>query len=437
MSASMLKDTLNNIISEICENPMLFVAHPEKDFTRDRKLPLDVMLKMMLSMKGGAISREIYDYEPKNDVSSAAFVMQRDKILPEMFQYIFREFNERTAQYDKNLYKGYRLLATDGSDVNIAKDNTADTYMVKGDYNQFHINTLFDVLNKVNLDAEIQPKPQTDERRATINMIHRTKCGKAILTADRGYEGFNFFEHCRREGYEYLVRVKNGGIKEISELPMKELDREITVELRTSQTKADKQAYADGTAKYIAGKSKFGKYKKEVTWDFESPFRMTFRVVRFQISTDNHGNPVYETIITSLNRFEFPLSEIKKLYHLRWGIETSYRELKYAVGLVNFHAKKESAILQEIWARLIIYNFCERITLSVIIKQDAGRKWEYQANYTYGIHICKDYFRYHTTDPPPDVERLIEKHILPIREGRADARHIKPKSVVYFLYRVA
>ena len=31
---------------------------------------------------------------------------------------------------------------------------------------------------------------------------------------------------------------------------------------------------------------------------------------------------------------------IKELYHMRWGIETSFRELKYAIGLTSFHSKK-------------------------------------------------------------------------------------------------
>lgn len=35
-------------------------------------------------------------------------------------------------------------------------------------------------------------------------------------------------------------------------------------------------------------------------------------------------------------------------------------ELKYTIGLTNFHAKKVEYIHQEIFARLIIYNFCGR-----------------------------------------------------------------------------
>ncbi|WP_306756916.1 transposase [Agathobacter rectalis] len=66
-----------------------------------------------------------------------------------------------------------------------------------------------------------------------------------------------------------------------------------------------------------------------------------------------------------------PIKRIQKLfgnviYHLRWGIETSFRELKYAIGLTSFHARKPDFIKQEIYARLLLYNYCELITTHVI-----------------------------------------------------------------------
>ena len=51
------------------------------------------------------------------------------------------------------------------------------------------------------------------------------------------------------------------------------------------------------------------------------------------------------------------------------GIETSFRELKYAIGLSCFHSKKMEYIKQEIYARLILYNYCEIITIHVVIHQ--------------------------------------------------------------------
>ena len=38
---------------------------------------------------------------------------------------------------------------------------------------------------------------------------------------------------------------------------------------------------------------------------------------------------LYETLITNLWIDEFPAEDIKILYKMRWGIETSFRELKY------------------------------------------------------------------------------------------------------------
>ena len=63
------------------------------------------------------------------------------------------------------------------------------------------------------------------------------------------------------------------------------------------------------------------------------------------------------------------------------GIETSFRELKYAIGLTNFHAKKVEYIVQEVYARMIMYNFCEMITLHVIINQ-TDKRHIYQVNFT-------------------------------------------------------
>ena len=44
--------------------------------------------------------------------------------------------------------------------------------------------------------------------------------------------------------------------------------------------------------------------------------------------------------------------------------------------------------MQEIYARLILHNYCELITMHVIIQQK-DTKHVYQMNYTIAIHICR------------------------------------------------
>ena len=196
-----------------------------------------------------------------------------------------------------------------------------------------------------------------------------------------------------------------------------------------------KEAYAKGEAKWIAGITdkpyKVGKNKKPKTWDFETPYQLKVRIVRAKISENT-----WKTIATSLPKDASPPAVLKYLYHLRWEIGTSFRELKYAIGVTNFHAKNRNSVLQEFFARLVMYNFCERTTMHVVIKQDTDRQWLYQVNYTMKIHICRDFYR-HLGNEPPDAEGLITHYILPIKSNRTDRRKVVPKQAVFFTYRVA
>ena len=169
---------------------------------------------------------------------------------------------------------------------------------------------------------------------------------------------------------------------------------------------------------------------------------MDLRVVRFIINDkpDKYGridkNPEnYETIITSLSPEEFPIEEIKDLYHMRWGVETSFREMKYSNGLIHLHAKNEDSVLQEVFAHFIMYNFCSRIILSVPIEQKKSNKHTYQANFNIAIQLCRDYF-----SSSLEFDKLligIKQNTEPIRPGRQDKRKLKAKGFVPFIYRVA
>ena len=90
------------------------------------------------------------------------------------------------------------------------------------------------------------------------------------------------------------------------------------------------------------------------------PYIISFRVVRFKLSDSS-----FETVLTNL---DFPPDELKHLDTVRWGIETSFRKLKYTIGLSYFHAKRPDFILQKIFARLTMYNFSELISMSVMIE---------------------------------------------------------------------
>ncbi len=118
---------------------------------------------------------------------------------------------------------------------------------------------------------------------------------------------------------------------------------------------------------------------------------------------------------------------------MRWGIETSFRELKYTIGLSHFHAQRPDFILQEIFARLTMYNFSVLISMSVVIER-SGHKYAYTANFSAAVDICRNFFL--GRGAPADLEALIARFVSPIRPGRASPRHLTVKYPVSFLYRL-
>ena len=158
-------------------------------------------------------------------------------------------------------------------------------------------------------------------------------------------------------------------------------------------------------------------------------YELKFRIVRFPISEDT-----FETIITNLNVDAYPMLKIKELYASRWGIETSFRDLKYTIGMLNFHSKKVMCIQQEIYAHMIMYNFVQMITSHVVITKKQ-RKHTYKANFSVATHICRLFYREKTTSP--NLETIIAKNLIPIRSDRHRERKLKVQTFRGFLYRVA
>ena len=106
---------------------------------------------------------------------------------------------------------------------------------------------------------------------------------------------------------------------------------------------------------------------------------------------------------------EFSAEDIKMIYKMRWGIETSFRELKYHVGLIAFHSKKKDCVIQEIFASLIMYNFSMLITENITIDDDKHNDYRYKINYAFAIHICIKFFRSAHANPLP-LEELIARN---------------------------
>lgn len=431
-----IKKTLKKSIQNLTQTPELFFSNPGKDFTRNRKLSFEQTVTSILSMSGGTLRNElmnIFDFK-NNTPSVSALVQQRSKILPLAFETLFHSFTDSFTQ--QKLYKGYRLLAVDGSDIRIPtnKDELASFYPGINDqkpYNLLHLNAMYDLCRRIYVDAMIQNSKESNEHKAFINMVDRDNSAyPTIYLADRGYESYNNLAHVQEKCANFLIRVKDlnrNGIVSGLKLPnTEEFDVNISLALTRKQTAA---TIGQGF-KYLHNKTTFDYLpthsKKSVSI---KPYVLCLRLVRIKIS-DN----TYEILITNLDHTNFTYVELKELYAMRWGIETSFRDLKYTVGLICFHSKKTEYIHQEIFAKLTMYNFAELITSHVVIKQK-HRKYVYKANFSAAVHICRNFLLKNIS--PSNVEALILMHIVPIRPGTSNFRKMNAKMTISFLYRIA
>ena len=283
---------------------------------------------------------------------------------------------------------------------------------------------MYDLQSRRYVDALIQEPYEENESSAMIEMIKKlTANQKTIIMADRGYETYNIFANIQERGLFYLIWIKDtskkGSISGSLSLPVScEFDEELKLIMTRKQKFYKTKGY-----KYLSNSSPFDFLDSENLF-----YTLHLRLTQFQLE-----NGVYECIASNLDKEEFPPEKIKELYHMRWGIETSFRELKYTIGLTNLHSKNVEYICQEIYAKLILYNFCEIISADIIL-EERNRKYTYQLNYTMAIQICRHYLR--QTFVTIDVEGLIKKELSPQRPHRQYQRRVIKKRWVSFAYRI-
>ena len=438
-----VKDLLIGIINKQKQDLTGLVCNPNVDFSRNRKIPYENMILSLLTMEGTTLTNELLRQFgcSATTATSSAFVQQRKKILPIALESLFHDFAAQTFREDN--YNGYKLLAVDGSDIQIPTNlNDEHSLFITKEgvkpYNLLHLNALYNLLTHTYEDAIVFKRKEAFENKALTEMVDRSTIkGKVIVIMDRGYEAYNNMAHIQEKGWFYLIRVKDfgqhkTGILHGLDLPdTAEFDEYIELNLTRKQTNEMKKLFQkkneyrkiahNKTFDYLPSKSK----KSDATVLYHLPFR----IVRFPISDNS-----YEVVVTNLDATEFPPDSLKKLYGMRWGIETSFRDLKYTIGLLHFHSKKVEYILQEIFASLIMYNFSELITSHVVIEKGT-RKYEYKVNFSVAVHICREFLL--KVNIPPDIESLIARYITPIRPGRSRPREMKVKQAISFMYRVA
>lgn len=417
-----LKNKLFSVVDNIFNNKEKYLKNPETNFSRTQKISFQDTMLFPMTLEKEALNVEILDlFNSKNLPTAAAVGYRRDCIDISAFVDLFKEFTESLEA--PNHIKGMLLYAVDGSRINTPynpKDADSFSNSIEGrrGFNQYHLNTMYDLLNNQYVDCLIQGQNQMNEQAALCKMMDSTPKDKRVLiTADRGYGSFNVFAHALNNGLNFVIRIKESFAMSI---------------LKEAKLYSKSESFDIEGTYYVGRKNNiftktlqnYHYLRPDRTYDYiplgsDNIDEFYVRVVEFQLS-DNTA----EYLITNLTKEQFSLEELKDIYNRRWGIETSYRYLKYSADLIYVHSLKQNFIFQEIYSKLTLYNYA-LASVSEVKDNTSGkgrpRKHKQKINVTYHIKVCIRFLK----GAIREISEIIGKLKAPVRAGRTYQRHVR------------
>ena len=375
----------------------------KKDFIRNRKVSFAMNILLIFACLKCSIQtgtdQFIIDMDTEfNTYSKQAFSKRRQCILQEAFQELYRlstEFFYKEADY--KTYSGYRILAVDGSKVNLpCNKELMEIYGCQKSTNnliQSLVSCLTDVLNNVILDGIMAPCNGNGRELAKQHILNlsKIKTDKDIILFDRGYPSAGLMQYIDQSGFKYIMRCSTSFVASINK----------------------KNFTNDGIIKH-----KFKKNGKEVT----------FRILRFSIS-----NNTTEVLVTNIFE-EFSISNFKELYNMRLGIEKTYNCIKNRFGLESFSGTKPVCILQDFYANLYLYNALAMLMYEnnnkTPEKKDIETKYVYKINESQAVNKIRDNLikavmaesKIERNKLFMKVYKQLQKELVPVRPNRTYKR---------------
>ena len=424
--------TLYSVVSSLFDRQNEFLSNPGSDFTRVKKISFEQTILFPMVAGNENTATELIDLfgEGKTPFPSA-MIQRRNQIKSEAFRALFREFAAKVPV--PNTFHGYQLACFDGTRTNLPynpsdRDSFIQAIGGRRGINQMHLNCLYDPLNDVFLDAELQGIHQMDEKGAFCIVLDRQKPNdlkrRLIYLADRGFASYNIFATAIHNGQLFLIRVPEsfaeGLCAEHKEwLDRESFDKEVCIHIGRRKTKKNR---ALENFRYIDRRRRY---------DFISPGSdetdlLLLRILKFPIAEGS-----YEYIVTNLPGYGFSESTIRELYGLRWNEEVAFRHLKYAGNLVHIHSLKKEHLIQEIYGKLTMYNFSAFMAAVIGREKKKTDKHDYVLNHTQVQKICIRFLKGKIKDP---VE-LICRYLVPVRLGRKFVRNLRRQSADTLSYR--
>lgn len=347
-------------------------------------------------------------------VTGSAFTQARYKIKPELFETLCEMTADAYEASEKILWKGYRLLAGDGSTLNLPTSKDIEEYF--GVYSVTNkgvkrclarIFFFYDVMNDFVVRGNLS-KMEDGEKTLMLQCLETMPADKSILILDRGFGHF-----CT------LKELMDG-------------QRVVCVRLSCDTSNFAKQALTgqedDFITEWVPSSKERGNSRKNGL-DC-TPIKV--RIVKIRLNTGE-----VELLATNLyDQQEITTEDLSELYHLRWGVEEGFKNLKPKMKIEQFGCKKTEGIFQEFYAHIFCMNMIG-LTGSIanrkITDKTKHRRHRYKYNWKNAYRFLREkilhFFQLQEIGQWLDslIEEIITS-VVAIKPGRSFARDMDARN---------
>ena len=306
----------------------------------------------------------------------------------------FIELNDHMIRYFYEYFPfqtwcGFNLLAIDGSTLRVPDEKVITELFGVWNSNKgekpcpkARASQMFDVLNKVTIDAIISPKSEGERELAAFHFL-KLKSNDLILL-DRGYPAFWLFKLAMSWDAQFCARISYKKWKSVKRF-YESGKKEQIVKIKPSAL-SNRKCFEMGLDK--------------------KPIRV--RLIRIELESGET-----EVLITSLtDTKQLPYELFSDLYHLRWPIEEDYKALKYRLQVENWSGKTVHSVYQDFHAKCFSKNFTAVVaatTVEDIFKKSSALKHIHQINFAQALSQMKDTIVLLFNRPAEKAAMLVEK----------------------------
>ena len=400
----------------------------QKAFTRKRKLTFQTLFLFLINLIKGSYQDELDHYFKalyKLDVAISVVTKMAFSLARKKINYTaFIEMNSHLIEFFETHFKnrktwfGFNLLAIDGSGQKLFKykdviEHFGTMKPTKGaERPMARISQLFDVLNKVTVDAIISPY-NVGERELLRQHLHNL-LPNDLLLLDRGYQAYWIFNLILSQGSNFCARI-NKQWKVVREFVDSGLEEMLIDLIPSYESKVE---------------------SIEMGLDTNA---LKLRLLRVELDSGE-----IEVLITSLiDDQKYSHELFKDLYHRRWPIEVDYLFMKKRIELGNFSGQTALSVYQDFHAKVFAKNLTFVLASpaqDVVTAQSENKKYDYQVNFTEALSKSKDTIFLLFERPRDIIVHLIQQiqalfisSTEPIRPGRKFKRNHKMNKREYYM----